>query len=354
RKQYCRIGSVKSNMGHLTHAAGAAGFIKTALALHHKVLPPSINYRQPNPAIDFSNSPFLVNDQLTAWESDTLRRAGVSAFGVGGTNVHIILEEYPVGAAEEPIHSEPSGSPYLISWSAATETAANAYAEKLARYIEKQPSVSLRDVAFTLHTSRQSFRYRNYVVATSGPACVAQLKSGNWKQHVLTQRSGDVIFMFPGQGAQYAYMGKELYDRFPVYQHTVDHCADLLKESLQADIREVIFADDADRLRNTRYTQPAIFVTEYALASLWISWGIQPAAFVGHSVGEFVGACLAGIFSLADALMLVAERGRLISELSSGSMASVRESADFVRKLLPEGLSLAANNAPKLCVVSGP
>ncbi len=354
-KQYCRIGSIKSNMGHLTHAAGAAGFIKTALSLYFKVLPPSINYERPNPAIDFANSPFLVNDQLTVWESDTPRRAGVSSFGVGGTNVHIILEEYPDKPIEPTLPvPESESAPYLIGWSAATETAAVSYAEKLAQYIEKQPASSLRDIAFTLHTTRQSLRYRNYVVTSSKSEFIEQLKNGSWKRNLLTRNNGDIIFMFPGQGAQYAQMGRELYDRFTVYRDTVDHCADILTELLAEDIREVIFSDNPERLRNTRYTQPAIFVTEYALATLWLSWGIQPTAFVGHSVGEFVGACLAGVFSLSDALTLVATRGRLISELPPGSMASVRESADIIATSLPDGLSLAAKNAPKLCVVSGP
>ena len=355
QKQYCRIGSVKSNMGHLTHAAGAAGFIKTALSLHHKVIPPSINYRSPNPAIDFDNSPFVVNDQLTEWKSDTPRRAGISSFGVGGTNVHIILEEY-LGDTAEPVPLPPASvdTPFLISWSAATESAASAYAGLLAAYLEKQPTVPLCDIAYTLHTTRQSFRYRNYIVAANTSGLIEQLTTGDWKQHKLTQSNNDVIFMFPGQGAQYPDMGKDLYDRFPAYKDTVDRCADLLMGVMEEDIRDVIFADDPERLRNTRYTQPAIFVTEYALATLWISWGIQPAAFVGHSVGEFVGACLAGVFSLSDALTLVAMRGRLISELPSGSMASIRESVDLIRTSLPEGLSLAANNAPKLCVVAGP
>lgn len=355
RKQYCRIGSVKSNMGHLTHAAGAVGFIKTALSLHHKILPPSINYRRPNPAIDFANSPFVVNDQLTTWESETPRRAGVSSFGVGGTNVHIILEEYPDTQTEQMDTTLNAVTDRcIISWSAATETAAAAYAGNLAQYIEKQPTIPLHDIALTLQTTRQSFRHRNYVVATSNSELVEQLKNGNWKHQLLAQSNSDVIFMLPGQGAQYPYMGKELYDQFPVYRDTVNRCADLLMNLLQEDIRAIIFADDPERLRNTRYTQPAIFITEYALASLWMSWGIQPAAFVGHSVGEFVGACLAGVFSLPDALTLVATRGRLISELPSGSMAAVRESADVITASLPDGLSLAANNAPKQCVVAGP
>ncbi|MFB2121332.1 amino acid adenylation domain-containing protein [Parapedobacter sp. 2B3] len=350
-KQYCRIGSIKSNMGHLTHAAGVAGFIKTALSLHFRLIPPSINYKAPNPAIDFANSPFVVNDQLTPWESETARRAGISSFGVGGTNVHIILEEAPVQPKQLPQTGVP---PYLVNWSAATEAAAASYAEKLIAFLKNDPGIDLGAITTTLNKTQQPLKFRNYIVAADRMDLLAKLKEKSWKRNQLTENVEDIIFMFPGQGAQYPYMGKELYDRFEAYRNAVDTCATILSDTMHEDIREVVFSGDPDKLRNTHYTQPAIFVTEYALAKLWMSWGIQPAAFIGHSVGEFVAACLAGVFTLSDALLLVATRGRLISALPGGSMASIRDSLANIDPILPQGLSIAANNAPNLCVVSGP
>lgn len=351
KKQFCRIGSIKSNLGHLTHAAGVAGLIKTVLTLHHRVIPPSLHYEKPNPAIDFENSPFLVNDRLTEWVSDTPRRAGVSSFGVGGTNVHVVLEEYAARSMSETKQTPP---PYLFTWSAATENSANDYATRLLTFLDRHRDESLSDIAATLNSTRPSLRWRNHLVAHDTDELVQQLSDGRWKKRLVKTVATDVVFMFPGQGAQYPGMGKALYDRFAIYQETVDTCAALLKETEGWDIRQIIFSDDAETLKNTRYTQPALFVTEYALAKLWMSWGILPSAFIGHSVGEFVAACLAEVFSLSDALKLVATRGRLISELPGGSMAAIRKPVAEVAAVLPEGLCIAANNAPDLCVVSGP
>ncbi|MBK1439222.1 amino acid adenylation domain-containing protein [Parapedobacter sp. ISTM3] len=354
-QQYCKIGSLKSNMGHLTHAAGVAGLIKTALILHFKKIPASINYKRPNPAIDFENSPFEVNDRLSVWESEAPRRAGVSSFGVGGTNVHVVLEEYAHALTKT---ADPSTDderyPYLVNWSAATEQSAVTYGKQLGAYLKSHPEIAVGDVIATLNATRQPLNHRHFVVAADRDDLLKQLTNGCSRQHYLNEQTSDIIFMFPGQGSQYANMGKKLYERFSAYRHAVDTCAALLTDTLQEDIRAVMFSDDAQRLQHTQYTQPAIFVTEYALATLWMSWGIQPTAFMGHSVGEFVGACLAGIFSLSDALALVAMRGRLISGLPTGSMAAIRESARLIAPSLPEGLSIAANNAPNLCVVAGP
>lgn len=352
--QYCRIGSIKSNIGHLTHAAGVAGLVKTVLAMHHKLIPASINYQSPNPNIDFANSPFVVNDQLTDWESAGKRRAGVSSFGVGGTNVHVVLEEYE----QETEMAEDQGEITLINWSARSEAALDAYADKLKNYILSKPQVTPGEIGRTLQATRQDFSWRASLTATDTADLLAKLEAKDWQKVEYTHQNSDIAFMFPGQGAQYTGMGQQLYQRESVYRFAIDECAAILSNELGEDIRKTLFADKddaraAESLRNTYYTQPALFVTEYALARLWMSRGIMPSAFIGHSVGEFVAAHLAGVFSLADALKLIAARARLISQLPAGSMLSIRSAAVSILPGLPQGLSLAAINAPNLCVVAG-
>ncbi|QMW05862.1 polyketide synthase [Spirosoma foliorum] len=360
-KQYCAIGSIKSNMGHLTQAAGVAGLIKTTLALYHKQLPPSINYDAPNPAIDFENSPFFVNTKLANWEINGAdanpRRAGVSSFGVGGTNVHVVLEEFQ---QEAPVSD--SGRPaQLISWSAKTPASLDAYAQNLVTELDQQPTLNLTDVAFTLQTTRADFKHRRFVVASTPTELrdklVDRSKSSGIK--ATTERPDEVVFLFPGQGAQYLNMGRDLYENEAVFRQAVDSCAALLNPYLETDIREVMYPESLSseaeqRLKNTRYTQPALFVTEYALAQLWMSWGIEPSVFCGHSIGEFVAAHLAGVFSLSDAVTLIAARGRMVSELPRGSMLSVRLAADAVLAIMPPTISMAAINSYTLCVVAGP
>nr|WP_229321281.1 polyketide synthase [Larkinella knui] len=358
--QFCAIGSIKSNMGHLTTAAGVAGFIKTVLALHHQQIPSSIHYSAPNPAIDFSHTPFFVNTEFTEWpETSGPRRAGVSSFGVGGTNVHVVLEEYATEIpAEKPVSTRPA---QLITWSARSIPSRDQYATRLAQHLQKNRRLDLAHVAFTLQTTRAAFNHRRFTVAstndelaekllaTTGPS--AEVKS-------IRERPGEVVFMFPGQGAQYLNMGRELYVNEPVYRQAIDECAGLLDEYLETDIRSIIYPEEVNRkaeenLKNTRFTQPALFVTEYALAKLWMSWGVNPSLLCGHSIGEFVAAHLAGIFTLADALKLIAIRGRLVSEMPRGSMLSVRLEAEKIGALMPEPLSIAAINSHTLCVVAG-
>jgi amino acid adenylation domain-containing protein len=385
KKQFCALGSIKSNMGHLTAAAGVAGLIKTTLSLWHRQLPPSINYHSANPAIDFSGSPFFVNINLRDWTSAGPRRAGVSSFGVGGTNVHVILEEAPQPPSDRqrpsalgasPTSASTAGKPIqLITWSARTPESRESYGRSLAAFAGTHPDQTgqrLADIAFTLQTTRASFRARRFILATSEEHLLSQLHPD--QDHLvrtldsplappnttlLEESHTGIVFLFPGQGSQQVNMGRELYEMEPVFRSAVDECAQLLIPVMGEDIRDIIYPkqntpDTSDRINNTLYAQPALFVIEYALSCLWKSWGIKPAAFAGHSIGEFVAAHLAGVFSLKDGLRLIAARGKMMAELPPGSMLSVRASHNIVIPLLPPDLSLAAVNSPELCVVSGP
>ncbi|MBC1219816.1 aminotransferase class III-fold pyridoxal phosphate-dependent enzyme [Nostoc sp. UCD121] len=358
-KQFCAIGSLKSNVGHLVAAAGVAGLIKTVLALHYKKIPPSLNFEAPNPKIDFANSPFYVNTKLAEWpEGETPRRAGVSSFGVGGTNAHIVLEEAP------QIQNSGSSRPQqLLLLSAKTSTALEAATANLQQHLQYNAEINLADVAYTLQRGRKALNYRRSVVCHDITDAIAALQSLDPNQ-VNTRhteiRNPAVAFMFPGQGSQYVDMGLNLYNREPVFQEVVDECAEILKPLLGGDLRKIIYPAPSDRetaaiaLKQTCFTQPALFVVEYALAQLWQSWGVKPQAMIGHSIGEFVAACIAGVFTLEDALMLVANRGRFMWDLPQGAMLSVRLPAKEVEPRLSAELAIAAINGPSLCVVSGP
>ena len=357
KKGFCAIGSVKTNIGHLDAAAGIAGLIKTVLALQHQSIPPSLNFNEPNPQIDFANSPFYVNTTLTEWKAGlTPRRAGVSSLGIGGTNAHLVLEEAPVLPA-----SSPSRPWQLLLLCAKTESALETATENLAQHFRQNPHLNLADVAYTLQVGRREFNYRRILVCQTIDDTVKLLESLE-PQQVFThyQEPGDrpVVFMFPGQGTQYVDMGKELYQSEPKFQQQVDYCCEVLKPHLGLDLRSLIYpnkseAPAAEKLKQTDITQPALFVIEYALAQLWMSWGISPQAMIGHSIGEYVAACLAGVMSLEDALALVATRGRLMQQLPPGAMLSVPLPEAEVKTLLSEQLSLAASNEPASCVVSG-
>ncbi|MGJ8593055.1 MAG: amino acid adenylation domain-containing protein [Aquaticitalea sp.] len=357
KKGYCAIGSIKSNIGHLTAAAGVAGFIKTVLAMNHRQIPASLGFSEPNPSIDFENSPFFVNSLLRDWESEEIRRAGISSFGVGGTNVHIVVEEFPT----QEKTSGPSRPLQLLTWSAKSENSLLGYKTSLGEFVKSSTDIQLADVAYSLTATRDSFNKRSFLVSSDSEYAYNQLLS----EDATTVKSSDLkgipshlAFLFPGQGAQYLQMGKALYENEKVFKDAVDQCAELLSEAYNYDIREFIYpeidtSEAEDRLKDTQYTQPALFVIEYALSQLWMSWGIRPTLLCGHSIGEFVAAHLAGVFSLKDALLLVAKRGKLVSELPGGSMLSVRTNYQNLIELLPKGLSVAAVNSDQLCVVSG-
>lgn len=357
QNQYCAIGSIKGNMGHMTMAAGIAGFMKTCLSLYHKQLLPSINFSQPNPHIDFTDSPFYVNTNLQAWTSNQKRIAGVSSFGVGGTNAHVILSEaLPVKEA-----SESSNLPAtLICWSAMTETSIRSYGQHLANYLISHPDESLTDIAYTLHTTKKDFPYRRFIVATDKAHLLAQLQTTTVPSdvHSLIRTPQQLVFMFPGQGDQYVNMCRSLYTSEQVFKAAIDECAQILKEDCQLDLLSMLFVEEhleeaTDKINQTQNSQPALFAIGYALGKLWMSWGIFPAALVGHSIGEFVAAYFAGVFSLRDALRMISERGRMMEALNSGKMLSVRLSADELNEILPADVSLAAINSTKLSVVAG-
>ncbi len=357
RTGYCAIGSLKTNIGHLDAAAGVAGLIKTVLALKHKQLPPSLHFTQPNPKIDFANSPFYVNAQLADWPANgTPRRAGVSSFGIGGTNAHVVVEEAP-----QPEDTPALTKQQLIVLSARSDSALETATRNLADRLQRHSDINLADVAYTLQVGRRAFNHRRIVVGND-VADTTHALTNSGRTVTATQERDDrpVAFMFTGQGAQYVNMTRGLYDTAPTFRRHVDACVEFLKPQLGLDLREVLYPVEgqteqaAQRLQQTALTQPALFVIEYALAQLWIEWGVQPQAMIGHSIGEYVAACLSGVFSLEEALTLVAARGRLMQSLPAGAMLAVSLPEAQVKLLLNPHLALAAVNAPNLCVMSGP
>jgi iturin family lipopeptide synthetase A len=359
KKGFCALGSVKTNIGHLDTAAGMAGLIKTVLALKYKLIPASLHFEHPNPNIDFADSPFYVNTQLAEWTAGTYpRQAGVSSFGIGGTNAHVILEEAPPPAR---VASTKPG--YLLVLSARTAPALDAATTNLARHLETHQEIDLADVAYTLQAGRGVFKHRRMLVCRDRDDAVATLDAQHPKRtFTADQPSNDrpVVFLFPGQGTQHIRMAAELYQHEPSFREQVDRCVQLLRPHLGLDLRDVIYPraenveEAAHQLQQTALTQPALFVIEYALARLWMQWGVQPRALIGHSIGEYVAACVAGVLSLEDALALVAARGRLMQQLPSGAMLMVLCPERDVQPLLGARLSLAAVNGPTVCVVAGP
>ncbi len=383
RTGFCALGSVKSNVGHLDSAAGVAGLIKTVLSLEHGEIPPSLGFERPSPRIDFERSPFFVNARLRPWPRDGApRRAGVSSFGMGGTNAHLVLEEAP--PADPPGPSRPL---QLLVLSARTPAALEAATDRLARHLREHPEQPLADVAHTLRVGRRRFAHRRILVCGGREEAAAALEArdpARIRDAAAEWDGRETVFLFPGLGDHYGQMARGLYETEPVFRAEVDRCAEILREHLGRDVREVLFpgeapaeqrpgaaaagtgtdlrrmlgrGDDpaaAGELARTELAHPAVFVVEYALARLWMAWGIAPAAMLGHSLGEYVAATLAGVFELPDALALVAERARLVAELPEGAMLAVPMDPAEAAGLLRGGIALAAHNAPGLCTLSGP
>ena len=354
-----RIRSVKSNIGHLDVAAGVAGLIKTVLALKYKKIPPSLHFETANPQIDFKNSPFYVSSELKEWPSTGgPRRAGVSSFGIGGTNAHVILEEVP-----KTVPSDESTFPQLLLLSAKTKPALEHATRNLAEYLKANPRLNLADVAYTLQCGRRDFDHRRMVVCENFQDAVASLEKLDANcvitSHLeVTHR--EVVFVFSGQGSQYPDMSRELYENEMFFREQIDYCSKIVQPQVAFDIRDFLFPNQdklqeaAKSIEQTSIAQLAIFIVEYALAKLWISWGIRPAAVLGHSVGEYAAACIAGVFSVEDALQMVATRGRLMQQLPPGRMLAVSVGEDEASKLIgTSNLSLAAINSLGSCVISG-
>ncbi|MFJ4680439.1 SDR family NAD(P)-dependent oxidoreductase [Kitasatospora sp. NPDC088783] len=371
----CAIGAVKGNIGHTHAASGVAGLIKTVLALQHRQIPPSLHFDVPNPAVDFTAVPFRVNTRLTDWPADRgPRRAGVSSFGMGGTNAHVVLEEAPAPAARRA----PGRRRVLLPLAARTATALEAATDRLADRLDGAAPPDLAGTARTLQTGRRHFGHRRFLVAEDTARAARALR----ERTPGTVRTGhhdgtprEVALVLPGLGEQRPGMGRELYEAEPVYRAALDRCAEGFRPHLGLDLRELLHpagaadtaaagpdlrrmlrgpaAADRTELDRTRYAQPATFAVEYALARLWESWGVRPAALIGYSIGEYTAAHLAGVLSLDDALKLVAHRARLIDGLPAGAMLAVPLPERTVLGLLGDDLSPAAVNGPELCVVAG-
>ncbi|CAE6863376.1 D-alanine--D-alanyl carrier protein ligase [Paraburkholderia nemoris] len=359
--QFCALGSAKANVGHLDAAAGVTGFIAASLALRDRVLPPLLHFRSPNPAIDSANSPFFFNAAASPWaDGPAPRRAGVSSFGVGGTNVHVVLEEAPCRAnAACESQEAPQEGLQILPLSARSAAALERTKAHLASHLAAHSGLSLADVAATLQTGRRSFTHRAVVIAESLDQAQAKLQKGAIEAQA-PQVAPAVVFMFPGQGAQYPGMGEALYRTEPVYRQWIDKGAEALAPHVGLDIRTLLFSevpesdDTPHPIRSTIYAQPALFLVEYALAQLWISRGIKPTAMIGHSVGELVAACVAEAIAFEDALYLIARRGALMQSAEPGAMLVVRLSEADLGPILPDDVDLAAVNAPSLSVVAGP
>jgi amino acid adenylation domain-containing protein len=373
RRGFCAIGSVKTNIGHCSAAAGIAGLLKATLALRHRQIPPSLHFEKPNPAIDFAASPFRVGDRLAGWEADGHpRRAGVSSFGLGGTNAHVVLEEAPELEA-----SGPSRPWQLLVLSARSEAALESATDALAADLAAHPERPLADVAFTSQVGRRAFPHRRVLVCRDTEDA-RQALAGRDPRRLLdaVREPGKrpVAFLFPGVGDHYPGMARGLYDTEPVFREHFDRCCELMAPRLGGDLRAAVFEEERPvgdgpdlkrllgreprgegNLSRTLWAQPAVFAVEIALARLWMEWGVRPDALLGYSLGEYTAACLAGVLPLEDAALLVAERARLLEGLPAGAMLAVPlPEFDLAPLLAAAGLDLAAVNTPGVCVAAGP
>lgn len=355
RRGFCAIGSVKTNIGHLDAAAGVAGLIKATMALKHRVLPPSLHFEQPNPQIDFAASPFYVNTEARAWAGGRMpRRAGVSSFGIGGTNVHVVLEEAPVVANAATVPGW-----QVLPVSAKSEAALAQGRTQLAAHLQAQPAQPLQDVAHTLQTGRRAFAWRSAVVANDPEMAAQMLSAPAAAPRKAPVSAPEVVFMFPGSGSQHAFMGAALYRERAVFREALDRCIALLRAQSGIDLHPLLFpaaGEEAlanERLFHIEVAQPALFAVEYAMAQWWLHCGVKPALMMGHSLGEYVAACVAGVFSLEDALRIVAQRARLVQALPTGAMLAVPLPEAELAPFLAAGCDLAAVNGEQLCVLAG-
>ena len=350
----CGIGSIKTNIGHLGAAAGVAGLIKTALALDNKFIPPSLHFKTPNPEINFKSGPFYVNSELKKWESETTRLAGVSSLGIGGTNVHVILEEPPIQSKG----SFPK-TYQCILYSAKTKSSLEKYQEKLREFFEKNKKLDLSDLSYTLKTGRNNYKYRNFFICKDNIGAVNQLDRINFQEPFHAKEKRSIVFMFAGQGSQYYKMGKEIYRQYPYFKAIMDSGFEILKAETGVDYQNIIgYNSDSKETENELindlgYSIPLLFLVEYAFARLLLKFGIKPSNMIGHSFGEYVAACLSEVFSFENGLKIIVKRAHLMNEIERGSMLSVDLSADKIREFIFPDISIAAINTENSCVVSG-
>ncbi|MGX5687251.1 beta-ketoacyl synthase N-terminal-like domain-containing protein [Chryseobacterium cucumeris] len=351
----CAIGSLKSNVGHLNYASGIAGLVKTTLALQNKMIPPSLHFKSANPNINFEGGPFYVNTELKKWDNNNSHplRAGVSSFGIGGTNTHVILEQF------ENSSSEIKSKPYqIISYSAKNPKSLNDYSQKLKEFVSNE-DVNLADLAYTLQSGRESFLFKKFFICENKEELIQGMDSLKSDTNIPTFKANrKTVFLFPGQGSQYYKMGIDLYHNEFDFKEVMDAGFGALLEITGTDYSEIIGYRNSEKqinglINNTRYTQPILFLFEYALAQVLIKWGVQPDIMIGHSLGEYVAACIAGVFSFKDALSLVVKRSDLMSRVKEGKMLAIGLPISDILEFLPEELSVAAVNSDDSCVVSG-
>ena len=349
----CAVGSLKSSVGHLGNAAGIGGLIKTTLSLKHKMIPGVLHYKKPNPEINFKGGPFFVNSELIKWEpkNSLPLRAGVSSFGIGGTNLHTILEEFEKN--DDHSRSRPF---QLITFSAKNKDSLLLYREKLAHFANNQP-FQLPNLAYTLNVGRADFAYKNFIVSSDNEELLSKLNNA-YTPSEFEKANKELIFMFSGQGSQYFKMGKNLYEHEPDFKKIMDQGFEILSGITGEDFREIIGYDlkentNENQINETQYTQPLLFLIEYALASVLLKWEIKPKNMIGHSLGEYTAACIAEVFSFEDALKLIVRRSQLMSEVEKGDMVAIDSPIDAITGLLNPNLSIAAVNSGSSCVISG-
>lgn len=357
-KQHCALASLKSNFGHMDAAAGIAGLIKATLALYHQEIPASLHFNQANSKIDFVDSPFYVNQKLQPWsDKNTPRRASVSSFGIGGTNAHVVLEQAPhqIRSVEQTVSTQS----VVLSLCAKTPQALQRLSADLAQHLTGNPQLNLTDIAYSLAVGRRELEVRAAIVVDDTQQAIRALHNIGHDALNAAKKSPAVVFMFPGQGSQKIRMGQELYEIEPVFKRYVDECFDSLKSIANIDLKPILFPETENeaaaeqQLNTTEITQPALFVIEYSLAQLFIFWGVKPAAMIGHSLGEYVAACVAGVLDFEHALKLVAQRAALMQTAPTGAMLAVMSSEAQCQQWLNDELSLAAVNGERQCVISG-
>ncbi len=349
----CAIGSVKTNLGHLDTAAGVAGLIKTCLALSKRIIPPSLHFNEPNPNIDFNSGPFYVNSKTQPWETeDNLPlRAGLSSIGIGGTNVHMVLEEFSENKKISSVESQ------LILLSAKTAKSLKNYYSKLIGFLKEQQEINIADLSYTLGTGRTFHKYRNYIVCKDKEGLLTGLNNLIQEEHYKLDTKKEIVFLFPGQGSQYFGMAKKLYHEINFFKENIDSGLEVLKTKTGEDFTAILGygkeEEDSTLIHETRYTQPLLFLIEYSLAKLLIDWGVTPNYMIGHSLGEYVAACLSGVFSLEDAIEIILKRASLMDKMKKGTMLYVGTPLSDIKPLLNDNISIAAINTENSVVVSG-